>query len=159
MGLSRQKFWSQLLLPPLRESSEIRGIRDQILDIFWIIKKAREYQKKHLLLFYWLHQSLWLCRSQQTEKFFKRWEYQITLSASWEIYMQVKKQQLEHGTTHWFQFGKKVCQDYISSPCLFNLYSEYIMQNAGLDETQAGIKIAGRNINNLSLSVWLYLAW
>ena len=54
-----------------------------------------------------------------------------------------------HGTTDWFQIGKGVCQGYILSPCLFNLYAEYIMRNVGLDETQAGIKIAGRNINNL----------
>ena len=54
-----------------------------------------------------------------------------------------------HGTTDWFQIGKGICQGCILSPCLFNLYAEYIMQNAGLDETQAGIKIAGRNINNL----------
>jgi len=54
-----------------------------------------------------------------------------------------------HGTTDWFQIGKGVCQGYILSPCLFNLYAEYIMRNAGLDEAQAGIKIAGRNINNL----------
>ena len=54
-----------------------------------------------------------------------------------------------HGTTDWFQIGKGVCQGCISSPCLFNFYGEYIMRNAGLEETQAGIKIAGRNINNL----------
>ena len=54
-----------------------------------------------------------------------------------------------HGTTDWFQIGKGVRQGYILSPCLFNLYAEYIMQNAGLDEVQAGIKIAGRNVNNL----------
>ena len=53
-----------------------------------------------------------------------------------------------HGTTDWFQIGKGVCQGCILSPCLFNLYAEYIMRNAGL-EAQAGIKIAGRNINNL----------
>ena len=53
-----------------------------------------------------------------------------------------------HGTTDWFQIGKRVLQGCILSPCLFNLYAEYIMQNAGLDEAQAGIKIAGRNINN-----------
>ena len=53
-----------------------------------------------------------------------------------------------HGTTHWFQIGKGVHQGYIWSPCLFNLYAEYIMRNAGLEEAQAGIKIAGRNINN-----------
>ena len=54
-----------------------------------------------------------------------------------------------HGTTDWFQIGKRVCQGCISSPCLFNLYAEYIMRNAGLDEAQAGIKISRRNINNL----------
>ena len=54
-----------------------------------------------------------------------------------------------HGTTDWFQIGKGVCQGCILSSCLFNLYAEYIMRNSGLEETQAGIKIAGRNINNL----------
>ena len=54
-----------------------------------------------------------------------------------------------HGTTDWFQIGKGVCQGCILSPCLFNFYAEYIMQNAALDEAQTGIKIAGRNINNL----------
>ena len=65
--------------------------------------------------------------------------------------MQVKKQQFRtgHGTTDWFQIGKGVRQGCILSPCLFNFYAEYIMRNAGLEETQAGIKIAGRNINNL----------
>ena len=53
-----------------------------------------------------------------------------------------------HGTTDWFQIGKGVCQGCILSPCLFNFYAEYIMRNAGRDEAQAGIKIAGRNINN-----------
>ena len=54
-----------------------------------------------------------------------------------------------HGTTDWFQIGKGVRQGCILSPCLFNLYAEYIMRNAGLEETQAGVRIAGRNINNL----------
>ena len=54
-----------------------------------------------------------------------------------------------HGTTDWFQIGKGVHQGCIWSPCLFNLYAEYIMRNAGLDEAQGGIKVAGRNINNL----------
>ena len=54
-----------------------------------------------------------------------------------------------HGTTDWFQIGKGVHQDCILSPCLFNLYADYIMRNAGLEEAQVGIKIAGRNINNL----------
>ena len=54
-----------------------------------------------------------------------------------------------HGTTDWFQIGNGVCQGCILSPCLFNLYAEYIMRNIGLEETQAGIKISRRNINNL----------
>ena len=54
-----------------------------------------------------------------------------------------------HGTTDWFQIGKVVRQGYILSPCLFNLYAEYIIRNTGLEEAQGGIKIAGRNINNL----------
>ena len=66
--------------------------------------------------------------------------------------MQVRKQQLQQdmGTTGWFQIGKGVHQGCILSPCLFNLHAEYIMRNAGLEEAQAGIKIAGRNINNLT---------
>ena len=64
--------------------------------------------------------------------------------------MQVRKQQLELDMErHWFQIQKGVCQVCILSPCLFNLYAEYIMRNAGLEEAQAGIQIAGRNINNL----------
>ena len=61
----------------------------------------------------------------------------------------VSKPYYKHGTTDWFQIGKGVRRGCILSPCLFNLYAEYIMRNAGLDETQAGIKIARRNINNL----------
>ena len=64
------------------------------------------------------------------------------------IYTYIKKR-TGHGTTDWFQIGKGVCQGYILSPCLFNLFAEYIMRNAGLEESQAGIKIARRNINNL----------
>ena len=60
---------------------------------------------------------------------------------------------IEHGTTEWFQIGKGVCQGCILSPCLFNFYAEYIMRNAGLEESQAGIKIAGRNINNLRMQM------
>ena len=64
--------------------------------------------------------------------------------------MQVRKQvRTGHGTTDWFKIGKGVCQGCILSPCLFNLYAKYIRRNAGLEEAQSGIKIAGRNINNL----------
>ena len=63
-----------------------------------------------------------------------------------------------HGTTDWFQIGKGVRQGYILSPCLFNLYAEYIMRNAGLEEAQAGIKIARRNINNLRYANTTFMA-
>ena len=83
--------------------------------------------------------------------FLKRWEYQTTLAASWEACMQVKKQQLALDMKQWT--GSKLEKEYVKagilSPCLFNLYAEKIMWNAGLDEAQAGIKIAGRNNNNL----------
>ena len=62
-----------------------------------------------------------------------------------------------HGTTDWFQIGKGVCQGCILSPCLFNLYAEYITQNAWLIEAQAGIRIAGRNINNLRYAEYMTL--
>ena len=83
-------------------------------------------------------------------KLLKRWKYQTTLPVSWETCMQVKKQvRTGHGTMDWFKMGKEVCQGYILSPCLFNLYTEYLMQNARLDESQTGIKTARSNISNL----------
>ena len=73
-----------------------RGTRNQIANIHLLNhRKSKRITEKHLLLIYWLHQSLWLCGSQQTGKFFKRWEYQTTWPVSWEIGMQIKKQQLE----------------------------------------------------------------
>ena len=76
--------------------------------------------------------------------------YQTTLPASWDICMQVKKQvRTKHGRMDWFQIGKGVHQGCIFSHWLFSFYADYIMRNAGVDEVEAGIKIAGRNINNL----------
>ena len=69
------------------------------------------------------------------------------LHCRWVLY-QLSYQGI-HGTMDWFQIGKGVCQGCILSPCLFNLYAKYIMQNAGLDKAQAGIKTAGRNVGNL----------
>ena len=77
-------------------------------------------------------------------KFLKRWEHQTTLPTSWEIYIQVRKQQLELDMD-WFQIGKGVHQGCILSLCLFNLYVEYIMRNTLLSEAEAGIKIVGEN--------------
>ena len=88
------------------------------------------------------------------EKFLKKWEYQTTwLQNTWLLRNLYAGQEAAvragHGTTDWLQIGKGVCQGYILSPCLINLYAEYIMWNAELDEIQTGIKIARRNINNL----------
>ena len=104
-------------------------------------------KKKNLLSIYWLHQSLWLWWiTTNCGKFFERWEHR-NLYAGQEV-----KVRTRHGTMDSFQIGKGIHQGCILSPCLFILYSEYILQNNGLDETQAGIKIAGRNVNNLIYS-------
>ena len=89
------------------------------------------------------HNKLW--------KILKRWEYQTTLpDPEKNLYSDREATvRVKHGKTDGFKIRKGVRQGCILSPCLFNLYAEYIMRNAGLDETQAGIKISGRNINNL----------
>ena len=128
-----------------------RGARDQIVNICWIIKKAKEFQKN--IYFYLIdytkafdcvdHNKLW--------KILKEMGIPDHLTCLLRnIYAgQEATVRTGHGTTDWFQIGKGVHQGCILSPCLFNLYAEYIMRNAGLDEAQARIKIAGRNINNL----------
>ena len=125
--------------------------RDQIANIHWIIKKAREFQKNIYFCFidyakafdYVDHNKLWKILQDMGIP------DHLTCLLRNEYSGQEATVRTGHDTTDWFQIGKEVCQGCISSPCLFNLYAEYIMQNAGLDEAQAGIKIAGRNINNL----------
>jgi len=82
-------------------------------------------------------------------KFFKRWEYQSTLPAFCKSVCPSRSNRSVHGTTDWFKTGKGVDQGCILSLCLFNLYAEYTMRNAGLDKSQAGIKISRRNTSNL----------
>ena len=101
-----------------------RGTRDHIANISWIIENATEFQKKHLVLLYWLHQSLWLCGSQQTEKFLKRWEYQTTWPTFWETCIQVKKQQLELNMEQ--QTGSKSGKDYFKMVYCHPAYLTYI---------------------------------
>ena len=128
-----------------------RGTRDQIANIRWIIKKAREFQKNIYFCFIDYakafncmdHNKLWTILKEVGIP-----DHLTCLLRS--LYAgQEATVSTRRGTTDWFQTGKGVRQGCILSPCLFNLYAEYIMRNAGLEETQAGIKISGRNINNL----------
>ena len=91
--------------------------------------------------------TVWI--STNSGKFFERWEYHFTCLLRNLYAGQEAPVRTRHGTTDWFQIGKGVYQGCLPSPCLFHFYAEYIMTNTGLDEAQAGIKIAGRNINNL----------
>ena len=101
-----------------------RGTRDQIANILWIIEKAREFQKRYLLLIYWLCQSLWLWITINCGKFWKRWEYQTTWPVSWEICMQVRKQQLELGMEK--QTGSKLGKKYIKAVYCHPVYLTYM---------------------------------
>ena len=114
-------------------------------------QKSKRVPEKHLFLLYWLCQNLWLCGSQKNWKIVKEMGIPDHLTCLLRnLYAcQEATVRTEHGTIDWFQIGKRVCQGCILSLCLFNLYAEYIMRNAGLEEAQAGIRIAGRNINNL----------
>ena len=128
-----------------------RGTRDQIASIRWIIKKAREFQKNIYFCFTDYakvfdcvdHNKLWKILKEMGIP-----DHLICLLRNLYVGEEATVR-TGYGTTDWFQIGKGVCQICILSPCLFNLYSEYIMRNAGLEEPQAGIKIAGRNTNNL----------
>ena len=129
-----------------------RGTRDQTANICWITEKATEFQKNiYFYLIDWLHQSLWLCGSQKLWKILKEMGIPDHLTCLLRnLYAgQEATIRTRNGTTDWFQIGKGVCQGCILLPCLLNLHAEYIMQNVGLNEAQAGIKIARRNINNL----------
>ena len=127
-----------------------RRTRDQIANICWIMEKAREFQKNIYFCFidhakafdYVDHNKMW--------KIHKEMGIPDHLTCLFRnLYAgQEATVRTGHGTTDWFQIGKGVCQGCILSPCLFNFYAEYIIWNSGLDEGQAGIKIAGRNINN-----------
>ena len=126
-----------------------RGTRDQIANIYWIIGKAREFQKNICFIHYAKafdcvdHNKLW--------KILKETGIPDHLTCLLRnLYGdQEATVRTGHGTTNWFQIGKGVHQDCILSPCLFNLYAEYIMRSAGLDGAQAGIKIGRRNIDNI----------
>ena len=129
-----------------------RGVRDQIANIRQIIEKATEFQR-----------NIYFCSIDYAKPFDcvdhnKLWKILKEMGIPDHLTCFLRNLYADqeatvrtgHGTTDWFQIGKEVCQGCILSPCLFNLYAEYIMRNAGLEEAQAGIKTARRNINNLS---------
>ena len=128
-----------------------RETRDQIANICWIIEKAREFQR-----------NIYFCFVDYAKDFNcvdhnKPWKTPKEMGIPDHLTCLLRNLYADqeatvrtrHGTMDWFQIGKGVCQGCILSPCLFNLYPEHIRQNARLDEAQAGIKTARRNINNL----------
>ena len=128
-----------------------RGTRDQITNFCWTIGKARDFQK-----------NIYFCFTDYTKAFDcvdhnKLWRILQEMGIPDHLTCLLRNLyagqeatvRAGHGTTDWFQIGKEERQGCILSPCLFNSYAEYIMRNAGLDETQAGIRIGRGNINNL----------
>ena len=128
-----------------------RGTRDQIANIRWIIEKAREIQKNIYFFFIDYAKAFGSVDDNKLWKILKEMGIPDHLTCLLRnLYAsQGATFRTGHGTTDLFQIGKGICQGYILSPCLFNLYAEYIMRNTGLEEAQAGIKSARRNINNL----------
>ena len=128
-----------------------RGTRDQIANIHWIMEKAREFQKSICFCFIDYAKAFDCVDHNNLQKILKEMGIPdhltcllINLYAGQEATVRNG-----HGTTDWFHIGKGVHQGCILSPCLFNLYAEYLMINTGLDEVQGRIEIARRNINNL----------
>ena len=125
-----------------------RGTRYHMANIRCIIEKAREFQKKISTAWLSTLKPLLGWITTNCGNFFKRWKTLSCLLRN--LYVgQEATVRTRQGTMDWFQIGKGVHQGCILSPCLFNLYAKYIMQTARLDESQSGIEISGRNINNL----------
>ena len=129
-----------------------RGTRDQVANIRWVIEKAREYQKNIYFCFIGYAKAFdCVDHNKQLLKILQEMGIPDRLTCLLRnLYAgQEGTVRTAHGTTDWFQIRKGVRQGCILSTCLFSLYAEYIMRNTGLDEAQAGIKVARRNINNL----------
>ena len=139
-------------LPDLQAGSRKgRGTRDQIANIHWIMEKAREFQKNIYFCFIDYAKAFDCVDHRKLQKIPKEMGIPDHLTCLLtNLYAgQEATVRTGHGTKDWFQIRKGAHQGCILSPYLFNFYAEYIMRKAGMEETQAGIKIAGRNINNL----------
>ena len=128
-----------------------RGTRDQIANIRWIMEKAREFQKNIYFCFINYAKAFDCGDHNKLWKILKEMGIPDHLTCLLRNLYAGQEATLGtgHGKTDWFQIGKGVCQGCILSPCLFNLYAAYIMQNAGMDDSQAGITIARRNTSKL----------
>ena len=127
-----------------------RGTRDQIANIHWIIEKAREFQKNIYFCFVDYAKAFDCVNHNKLWKIFKEMGIPEHLTCLLRnLYTGQEVTVRTRHETNWFKIGKRVHQGCILSPCLFNLYAEHIMRNSRTDEAQLGIKIAGRNINNL----------
>ena len=128
-----------------------RETRDQIANMGWIVEKAREFQRNIYFCFIDYAKAFDCVDHNKLWKIVKKMGIPDHLTCLLrKLYAgQEATVSTGHRTTDWFQIGKGVCQGSILSPCLFNLYAEYIMKNARLDEAQAGINISRRNVNNL----------
>ena len=146
-----QHYANQELLEVQAEFRKGRGIRDQIANICWIIEKAREFQKNIFLCFINYAKTFDCVDHDKLQKALREMgtpDHLTCLLRSLYASQEATVRSL-YGTVDWFRTEKGVKQGCLLSPCLFNLYTENIMRNSGLDELQAGIKIDGRNINNL----------
>ena len=128
-----------------------RGTRDQIANIHWIMEKARKFQKNICFCFIDYAKAFDCVDHNQLWTILKEMGIPDHLTCLLRnLYAsQEATVRTGHGTTDWFQIGKGARQGCVLSPCLFNLYADYIMRNAGLEEAQTGIKIAGKTINKL----------
>ena len=128
-----------------------RGTRDQIVNIRWIIEKAREFQRNIYFCFIDYAKAFDCVDHNKVWKVLQEMGIPAQLTCLLRnLYAgQEATVRGRHGTTDWFQTGKGVHQGCILSTCLLNLHAKYIMRNAGLNEAEAGIKVSGRNINNL----------
>ena len=127
-----------------------RGTRDQIANIHWITEKAREFQKNIYFCFIDYAKAFDCVDHNKLWKILQEMGIPDHLTCLLRNLYAGHKATVRtgHGTIDWFEIKKGIREGCVLSPCLFNLYAEYIMRNAGLDEAQVGIKTAGRNINN-----------